>query len=87
MEDTPWGQLHHAMSAKRSFRKTLGLRSQKRSFNNSNMWTTSIFPALDEEHLHVVVGERVGGRDDTLFLVPPHESFEEAAELSSLQIF
>ena len=49
--------------------------------------TTSIFPALDEEHLHVVVGERVGGRDDTLFLVPPHESFEEAAELSSVQIF
>jgi len=48
--------------------------------------TASIFPALDEEHFHVVVGERVGRRDDTLLLVPPHETFEETAELSSVQI-
>ena len=47
--------------------------------------TTSIFPALDEEHFHVVVGEGVARRDDSLVRVPPHEPFEEAAELPSVQ--
>ena len=47
--------------------------------------TASIFPALDEEHFHVVVGEGVARRDDSLVRVPPHEPFEEAAELPSVQ--
>ena len=52
-----------------------------------NVGLASGLPALDEEHLHVVVGESVYGRGEALLDCPPLESFQEVSELSGVQKF